>query len=680
MLRVWGKISSAALIAAALTAPAAAQEAPSNEVAYSADFFAEYAPQTALDMVLRTPGFSLDEGENVRGFGAAAGNVLIDGARPSVKGDGLRDFLARIPASQVLEVRLIRNAQTAEAQGQALILNIVRRPVERSGSWSAGLEQTGDGDPVPFGSLSFAGQALGFEGSFEIEGFQDQTPVRTRRAFSAPDGALQANWVERRVEEFTQIGVSGDARRPVLGGLLALNGSAQFERFTLNRDSRIYAFRPAVGVPDTFAPFAQEQDEYEWELGADFSRRFGAVEAKLVGLITLDTETEEQRDSRRTAADVLLQASTLTSEQEALEAVLRGSAAWGGGRDWRFEAAAETAYNRLDSTLAVTRDTRAGPVPVVLPGAATLVEETRGEALLTFAYAPPGRLRFDGVVGGETSEITVSGDAQNSQRFTFFKPRASASYDLGGGATARLGVERRIGQLDFGDFAASAGLFDGVSTAGNPALGPETAWVYSVDLDWRRDDGFALTFEAFYEEREGVLEHVTLPSGGAGIANAGPATVTGLAVTLDLPLDVVIQGGEFSLYGESNDSVFRDPLINRDRLLTSFATSYVEAAFRHDPPGLPFSWGLNWRGPFSQTGYRVDEQDLRADSAQIGGFLETTAFFDLVTRLELRNVNTARFQRERRRFAPDRSGALSGVERRWAAYGAVVSLEVTGRF
>ena len=680
MRKLWGAMSSAAAIAVATANPAWAQEAPADEIAYPASFFAEYSPQTALDIVLRTPGFTLDEGDDVRGFGAAAGNVLIDGARPSVKGDGLEAFLARIPADRVLEVRLIRNAQTAEAQGQALILNIIRRPVETSGAWTAGLEQTGSGPVVPFGSLSFAGAALGFEGSFEVEFVVDETPIRTRRAFSAADGALLANWAERRVERFEQLTLSGDARRPVFGGVLALTASGRVQRFALDRESRIYAFRPAGGAPDGFAPFAQEEDEYGLDFGADYSLSFGDVDAKLVGLVSFESETEEQRDSRRSAAFALVQAQTLASEREALEAVLRSSAAWGLGSAWRFEAAAEVAYNQLDSRLAVTQDLGAGPVPVALPGAATVVEETRGEALLTFAYAPPGRLRFDGALGGETSEIAVSGDAQNSQSFTFFKPRASLSYDLGGGATARLGAERRIGQLDFGDFAASAGLFDGVSAAGNPALGPETAWVYSLDLDWRRDDGFAVTVEAFHEEREGVLEQVALPSGGFGVANAGAATVTGFTVSLDLPLDAVIPGGEFSLYGESSDSVFRDPLTDRDRLLTDFGQSFVEASFRHDPPNLPLSWGLTWRGPSGRTGYRIDEQDLRTDSAQIGGFMETNALFGLRTRLELRNLGTARFQRERRRFTPDRSGTLSGIERRFATYGAVVSLEISDQF
>ncbi|MFD2429917.1 hypothetical protein ACFSUK_20805 [Sphingobium scionense] len=48
---------------------------------YPVDFYAPFQPQTALDMLERTPGFLLSEGNSLRGFGGAAGNVLIDGQR-----------------------------------------------------------------------------------------------------------------------------------------------------------------------------------------------------------------------------------------------------------------------------------------------------------------------------------------------------------------------------------------------------------------------------------------------------------------------------------------------------------------------------------------------------------------------------------------------------------------------
>ena len=73
---------------------------------FTPDFFTTYAPVTALDMVKRIPGFSISEGEGRRGFGENAGNVLIDGDRPSTKSDDVWTMLSRIPASQVEYIEL----------------------------------------------------------------------------------------------------------------------------------------------------------------------------------------------------------------------------------------------------------------------------------------------------------------------------------------------------------------------------------------------------------------------------------------------------------------------------------------------------------------------------------------------------------------------------------------------
>ena len=72
------------------TAPAAeASPTPassSRSTAYEAAYFTQFSPRTALDIAARVPGFSLDLGDtNTRGFAGAAGNVVINGARPSSK-------------------------------------------------------------------------------------------------------------------------------------------------------------------------------------------------------------------------------------------------------------------------------------------------------------------------------------------------------------------------------------------------------------------------------------------------------------------------------------------------------------------------------------------------------------------------------------------------------------------
>ena len=80
---------------------------------YDSAFFEVYAPRTALDIVQRLPGFTLDLGANngingtdVRGFAGVAGNVVVNGQRPSTKSETLDAYLSRIPASRVKRVEV----------------------------------------------------------------------------------------------------------------------------------------------------------------------------------------------------------------------------------------------------------------------------------------------------------------------------------------------------------------------------------------------------------------------------------------------------------------------------------------------------------------------------------------------------------------------------------------------
>jgi hypothetical protein len=69
--------------AAAAAVPAAVPVQPQGVISYPASFFADKQVANAYEMLNRIPGFSLDTGDSVRGFEGAAGNVLIDGQRPT---------------------------------------------------------------------------------------------------------------------------------------------------------------------------------------------------------------------------------------------------------------------------------------------------------------------------------------------------------------------------------------------------------------------------------------------------------------------------------------------------------------------------------------------------------------------------------------------------------------------
>ena len=85
-------------------------------------------PNTAYDMIGRLPGFTFDDGNTARGFAGTAGNVLIDGQRPTSKSDDLQSILQRIPASDVDHIEVIRGgAPGIDMQGQTVIANVIRK-------------------------------------------------------------------------------------------------------------------------------------------------------------------------------------------------------------------------------------------------------------------------------------------------------------------------------------------------------------------------------------------------------------------------------------------------------------------------------------------------------------------------------------------------------------------------
>src|SRR3954470_13070372 len=105
----------------------------SRTTVYDANFFAQYGPRTALDIVQRIPGFTLDLGNNqastgvdVRGFAGTAGNVVFNGARPSSKSETLQAVLARIPASRVKSVQVgAGELYGADYSGKSQVANLI---------------------------------------------------------------------------------------------------------------------------------------------------------------------------------------------------------------------------------------------------------------------------------------------------------------------------------------------------------------------------------------------------------------------------------------------------------------------------------------------------------------------------------------------------------------------------
>jgi len=666
---------------AAPTAGAAQSDpsAPPSTVVYTAEEFSQYAPNTALDIVNRTPGFTLEVGDDVRGFSGASSNVLIDGVRPSLKSGGIEDVLRRIPASAVERVEIMRDAGSAEAQGQTLILNVVRRQTATEGAWRVEVERNSEGLVYPRAEVSVSGSALGWRGSVKANAFWEQFPYHTRRLNLNASRGLTSSWRDNRPTTLAQAFVSGEAGRPFAGGTLNVNGRVGWERFYYNQDSLIFLGGLPDGTPDQTNWFAYDRTTLSLEIGADWTRTFGGWSGKALGLISVQDYTQSQDDLRRGAGGGLISASALNLDQAPLEVLGRATFTQVGDRALRLELGGEIAFNRLESSLELVTDTGSGPTPVTLPASDVVVSELRGEAFANVTWRLSPSLVVEGSLAYEASEISVTGDVERSQTFGFLKPAVSASWRVSPELQVRVGVRRTVGQLDFTDFAASAELQDDETVAGNPDLGPDQTWRYYASVDLRRRS-FALNAEAFYERREDVLELVLLPSGGPGLANAGDADVYGLKASLAAPLDWVLAGSSLKVDATVLETEFDDPLTGEVRPLSGINNPIVRVEFRHDPAGRGWRWGVVYNLDYEWTTYLVNQVDENWASERINAYVEFDWIRGSKFRLTVRSLGVENYQRRRTFYAPDRSGVVTGYDERDSTRGAFVNLTVTGRF
>jgi outer membrane receptor for ferrienterochelin and colicins len=133
------------LLGLLIAAPANAQSTvtpPSAPTTFPESFFAPYTPVTAFDMVNRVPGFSFRDGGGARGFGVNAGNVVINGARPTIKSETLESVLI-IPATSVARIEIIDQALA----GLGRLANVVlKSSAKTSGTFVLGASAGEQGD------------------------------------------------------------------------------------------------------------------------------------------------------------------------------------------------------------------------------------------------------------------------------------------------------------------------------------------------------------------------------------------------------------------------------------------------------------------------------------------------------------------------------------------------------
>lgn len=682
-----GLIASCPVMANLQDAPTASPnggDAATTDVDYQLfqpDFFQQFTPQTALDMVRRLPGFVFDEGSSARGFGGTAGNVLIDGARPTSKSGGLEEALSRIPASQVDRIEVQRGAIGAgEAAGQSVIANVIRIKNASSGTYTARLRKFGDNAVQPSLSGSYSTRLAGWDTSIQFDSFlkdEIRDAVITNRTAARDVTRIRT---ATRLERNRDGSVSFDGGREAFGGRLQLNGRVGFDSWYGDTEWLGRGLGP-VGA-DPIDRFFDDHNFEEWsaELGVDFSRTNSTGwKWRLIGLTTLKDSTATDDIQIDEPLGTVQESSQFRAEEKSTETIVRSTYGKTVGA-FMPEFGIEGAINTLNSSLRIRREDGQGNETFFLPPEPVRVTEKRAEAFVNIVWQASEKLAVNGGINGEVSRIATQGASDQAQTFTFIKPSIRLTYTLTPKLQLGIAAERSVGQLDFGDFAASADEADDRVLAGNPDLRPDRTDRLQTTLDYQYGERGALSLEVYYEWKDDVLERIILPAGGQGRANVGSAAVYGLEANASIPTDQILRGGLFQVEVFAAESSFDDPLTGNSRRIHDFTPLEYFVDFRHDVPGTRWSWGVEYGSSYNWHGYFINEFEDFEGGPRWNAYVETVEFWNTKVRLTAFNIGDINRDRIRNFYSPTRGDEFIGTETHSRTRDMGFRFDVSGQF
>lgn len=676
---------------------------------FASAYFTQYNPVTAADMVARVPGFELRDGEERRGFGGSAGNLLINGERPSSKA-AASELLKRIPASDVIRIELMSGSSAgSEIRGQGQIVNVVLKPSDSRSRASttlvAGVRHIQYSNRIGWTVQASRSQALSPRAELNMDVQFPNILGRVVNRETLADAASVETGARYQAAQSQNIGAQASANlrwRPTSAD--AVNFNIQVVPTLNTTDIVLYDAAASGGLRSLLVGRSDYFANYTSEAGADWEHRLSP--ATSVKLVTLISQSHVAQKDRFDIFPVNQVPSTRRQNRSALsgERIARLKVKWAPGSGHVLEFGAEGAFNFRDTELEVTSQAQ-GAAPVRLPVAVAnaRVEEKRAEAFVSDAWQVSPQLSLEAGLNIEASRISQTGDQAKTRSFKYVKPRVSLTYGLGSRQTLRFSLLRDVAQLDFAEFSTGVDFVNASTIQGNPDLVPESAWKSRLEWDMRLDRRVALTLAGFFDRVDDVHDLVDI-GGFDAFGNIGRGSRQGVEVRGSTPLDRLgLANTELRVAGLVQRTRVTDPVTGEKRAFSiplerqgtaggapvlnagSKAWAY-HVSLRQNLPDLQAAWGANLVQWASRTEYRRAETlHYERQLPRLDLFVETTRIRPVTVRLYVNNLLVASETRTRTFYQGSRrEGVVDRLERREALGGPEGSrafgLLVSGRF
>ncbi len=667
-------------------APVSAQPAPAPAAAegprtYVPADFAQFAPQTALDMLNRVPGFGVKQEDLERGLGDATGNVVINGQRISGKSNDVLTELSRIPAKNVERIEIVDGA-TLEIPGlSGQVANVIVKSGGISGQWAYRPEfRSYYTDPL---LTRFEVSVSGTKGPVQYTIGLDNRGNRSGAGgptwIFGPDGAL----TEERDEEWR-----GNSERPRLSGRFAYDGPGTSKGNLNLLYGRLYYDYLESGIRSS-ADAAQRDREvtvdehgHDYEIGGDYEFGLGIGRLKLIGVGRGSRYPSDTTVVTRFSDGTQAEGDRFTQVGDDREMIGRGEYRWtSGGAEWQVSG--EGAFNSLDNTSRLFEMQSDGHFhEVTLEGGIAKVEEDRYEVMGSYGRSLSPNVTVKLAAGGEYSQLAQVGAGGTTRDFYRPKGELSSAWKVSPRTDVNFKLARRVGQLNFFDFLASVDVNTDTETSANPDLVPEQSW--DLEVEGVRNLGTlgSTTLRLYGRLIDDIIDYVPIGTDGQAPGNLDHAMLYGVQLRSTLNLDRFgWRGARFDGEVQWQDSEVEDPLTGEQRPISNSLQEYFSIALRHDLPNTDWAWGTGYEYQLNAKNYRLTEVGRLWEGPVWGNvFLEHKDLYGLTVRASVGNLFAADSMWNRTVYTGRRTDPVDFIEVRDRQIGPIFTFSVRGKF
>jgi hypothetical protein len=506
------------------------------------------AGATTLDVLGRSPGVTLDAGNNLGLRGRQGLLVVVDGKRLPLTGEELAGYLRALPAEQVQSVELLTNPPAQfDAQGGAGVIAINLKKDQRLGTNGSATASYGRGEYGKFTaglSLNHRRKSVNYYGTYTYTNRRDFARQEFDRWYAA-EGALPAvrgTVGGKRVLDVASHSAKAGAdfnltRRSVLG--LALT-SLLSQTNTANTSQT--QFNDEAGALASLSSATTLQDIWRPSGSANVNFRHVFADSAAAAFVTADADFARYNTSRLFALTTLYQypttAPSLLSGDQLSElkiGAMKVDFSQPLPHRARLEVGAKATTIRSDNSLTFLNDGTYNPS---LSTQFSYAEQVR--AAYGSLRGATAKTTFQVGLRAEQTSIRTElvGERLREQHYLQFFPSASLQHTLNAQHTLALTANRRIDRPNYGQLNPLRSYFDATSyRSGNPDLVAQTSIDFELTHTFRQK--FSTAFSYAQTDRPLVTVVQPAPDGGRLVVNrdVNLTTQNYYALTLTAPLE-----------------------------------------------------------------------------------------------------------------------------------------------